>query len=575
MIGPRTLAAQELHAAKYRQRNESFDDYCVRYARTTADDDKHFRLLLDGLRSQALLPAGRQQRAVGWPFLTTAFNCFVGSSIHDSMEGIMNTLKDAALTLRSGGGCGWDFSPIRPTNEPVRRLGDGARASGPVPFMGMWNGMCETIRSAGERRGAMMGVLRVDHPDIMQFVRAKQNDKALTNFNISVAVTNKFMEAVYADGLYDLVFEGRVFNQVRATDVWSIIMENNWDWAEPGTLFIDRINQMNPLNYCEEIVATNPCGEQPLPPNGACLLFSLNVVKYLVPKYSDRSKYEIDYDKFRRDVSIVVRACDNVFESTVFPLVAQKEEAFAKRRMGVGVTGVANALEVCGYRYGTSAYIAAQDQLLAHLRDQAYDTSIDIAQRKGSFPLFDAIKWLDSGFAKTLPAEIRYKIGKHGLRNGLLLSIAPTGTISMAADNVSSGIEPPPLLESTRTILYPEGSREVALNDYAFEEFGVRGRIASDVSPKEHVDALCAAQKFVDSSISKTINVRGTKDAMRRTGEITFEEFKDVYVEAYNGGAKGCSTFNMNGKRMGIIKEQVAEAESCSFDPVTGAKICG
>jgi ribonucleotide reductase alpha subunit len=727
-IGPRNPISQQLHEAKYRQRGESFDDYCVRYARTTADDARHFRDLLYGLRTQAILPAGRQQRAVGWPFQTTAFNCFVGGTIHDSMSGIMDELKNSMMTLRSGGGDGWDFSPLRPHGWPVYGLGDDAYASGPVSFMPLWHSGCSTIRSAGERRGAMMGVLNVHHPDIMSFVRCKANGTSLTNFNISVGVTDEFMEAVQNDGLYELRFPVRptaecptpkVVRTVRALDVWAAIMENNWDWAEPGVLFLDTINRMNPLSYCEYICATNPCvigdtliltsegwrriaecvsksveiwngeqwsrvtprvtgtreqvvhvctedgrhitctrhhefylrngqkveakdlrggveletyslpeelaevqrpvvsqvtdagiadvvycftepmrhrgvfngiltsncGEQPLPPDGACLLLSHNLVKYLVPSYSWTgegrdlrlipTRYEVDLDRLAYDVSVSVRACDNVFESTVFPLEAQRKEALAKRRMGAGVTGVANALEVCGYRYGTAEYIEQQDRVLEVLRDTAYLTSIEMAKVKGSFPLFDAPSWLASGFAQTLPEHIRDGIKRHGLRNGLLLSIAPNGTISLVADNVSSGIEAPPVIEQERTINYVSGQRTVQLNDWAYEEHGIRCRTSLDTSPREHIAVLCAAQRFIDSAISKTTNVRGAKGSVPADGEITFDEYKDLYLDAYKGDAKGCTTFNVNGKRAGIITERAPTQESCLINPATGEKVCG
>lgn len=629
LIGPRNPVCQNLHAAKYRQRGESFDDYCVRYARTTADDETHFRRLLEGLRSQAILPAGRQQRAVGWPYQTTAFNCFVGGTIPDDTRGIGESLTEAMLTLRSGGGCGWDFGTLRPRGEPIRRLGDDAYASGPVSFMGMWHSMCNTIRSAGERRGAMMGVLPVWHPDILTFVRAKENDKELTNFNISVGATDEFMEAVENDKLFTLRFGGRAFGDVRALDLWQIIMENNWDWAEPGILFLDVINRMNPLGYCETIAATNPCGEQPLPPNGACLLLSHNLVKYLVPSFNrdvgggegddgyvaaaptilaDRSRHRpdshpslpavglggtshrggrsargwtIDLDRLAHDVNLTVRACDNVFEKTVYPLEAQRKEALGKRRMGIGVTGVANALEVCGLRYGSEEYLQQQDAILCLIRDVAYRTSIDMAKVKGSFPLFDADRWLESGFAATLPDDIRHDIKRYGLRNGLLLSIAPTGTISLTADNVSSGIEPPPVIEGERVIQTADGPRTFAFNDYAWEEYGVRCRTGRECPPADHVAVLCAAQRWVDSSISKTVNFWGARQTPAAPGELTFAQFKDLYLLAHRGGAKGCSTFNGNGKRVGIITDResdgtsAADGAACSVDPLTGARTCG
>jgi ribonucleoside-diphosphate reductase alpha chain len=576
-MGPRTPFSQQLHAEKYRQKGESFDDYCVRYARTTADDEAHFRKLLEGLRSQAILPAGRQQRSVGWAFQTTGFNCFCAAQIPDSMEGIMQSLKDGAMTLRSGGGCGWDFSTLRPQGEPIRGLGDGAAASGPISFMQMWHAMCNTIRSAGERRGAMMGVLRVDHPDIMQFIRAKQNTNLLTNFNISVTITDAFMEAVDNDKLFALKFGGDSFGDVRALDLWAVLMENNWDWGEPGVLFIDRINRLNPLVYCETIFTTNPCSEEPLPPDGACLLLSQNVVKYLVPKYGSKG-HEIDRDRFVRDAAIAVRACDNVFEKTIFPLPGQRKEAFDKRRMGIGVTGMANALEVCGHRYASPEYLAMQDELLELQRNTAYRTSIEMARQKGAFPLFDADKYLSTPHAKNLPDDIRFGIKKWGLRNGVLMSIAPTGTISWAADNVSSGIEPPCAIEGSRKMLGKgDEERIVPFNDWAYEEHGHRCLTADQVSPQDHVKVLCAAQKWVDASISKTINVTGAKQTPAEPGTISYEEFKDVYKLAYHGGAKGCAAFNRNGKRAGIImnKEVQDEQGSACFITEDGQKICG
>jgi ribonucleoside-diphosphate reductase alpha chain len=567
MIGPANPFSESLHAAKYRQPGESFDDYCVRYSRTLADDERHFRHLLSATRGQRLLPGGRQQLAVGNPFRTTAFSCFVGGTIADDMGSIMDELKNSAMTLRTGGGCGWDFSTLRPEGDPVRKLGPGAVASGPVSFMAMWHAMCGTIMSAGTRRGAMMGILRVDHPEILKFVRAKKDEGSLTNFNISVGITEPFMEALEADGLYDLTFEGRVYNRVRAVDVWAAVMETNWDWAEPGVLFLDVINRMNPLRYIEYIAATNPCSEEPLPPNGACLLGSLNLVKYLVPTYlrgvrggdgaSLRpARYELDLDLFAHDVAVAVRAFDNVIEATTYPLEAQRVEALAKRRMGLGVTGVANALEVCGHRYGTPDYVAAQDRVLGLLRDTAYEASCDLALEKGPFPAFDADGWLASGFAKTLPEPIRDRIRRGGLRNGVLLSIAPTGTISMTADNVSSGIEPPPVLESVRLVNMPDGPVEVELNDWAFAEHGVRGLTADEVSPADHVRVLCAAQQFVDASVSKTVNVSGAVGGKVLPGQVTFNEFKGVYLAAHEGGAKGCATYNRNGKRRGIIADR-------------------
>jgi ribonucleoside-diphosphate reductase alpha chain len=415
----------------------------------------------------------------------------------------------------------------------------------------------------------MMGVLRVDHPDIMRFINAKADQTTLTNFNISVAVSNAFMEALATNSTYDLVFEGRTYSKIHAVDVWARIMERNWDWAEPGILFIDRINEMNPLNYCEHIAATNPCGEQPLPPNGACLLGSLNIPKYI-------SGDDIDYDLLKLDVAVTCRAFDNVIDVTRYPMERQREEQQNKRRMGIGVTGMANALEIIGNRYASKSYLKEQGKILACIRDTAYKTSINAATKLGPFPLFNAKKWLESGFAKTLPDSLRSQIKKKGLRNGLLLSIAPTGTISLCADNVSSGIEPPYSLEQERLIYMPDGQVSVSLVDYAYAKYGVKGKTASSVPASDHIKVLCSAQKYMDSAVSKTCNVNGAVRGESTRGTVSFNGFKKLYLQAYKGGAKGCTTFNKNGKRFGIIKEKLSEETEggCVIDPETGAKTC-
>lgn len=528
-------------------------------------------------------------------------NCFVSGDIPDSYEGIMENLKLGGMTLRTGGGVGWDFSTLRPSGEPIRGLGHGSFASGPISFMRVYDVNCETILTAGHRRGAMMAVLRIDHPDILSFIGSKRATGQLKNFNISVAVTDKFMEALANDGLYDLEFKGARFATVRATDVWAKIMESNWDWAEPGVLFIDRINARNPLYYCESISATNPCAEQPLPPWGACLLGSVNLVKMLTPSrignaveieeihgygtsvlpFQQRivdqraSVYDIDYELLDDVVDVAVRAFDNVPERTVFPLEQQRLEAINKRRMGVGVTGMANAIEIMGFKYGSLAYIEAQDRILERIALQAYRTSVTLAQEKGAFPLFDADKYLDGYFVKTvLDDEIRDGIAKHGLRNGLLLSIAPTGTISMAADNVSSGIEPPYAIKAKYDIIMPEGKVTFDTVDHAFEFFGVTCQTANETTAEQHIDVLCAAQKFVDSSISKTCNVDG-QVAGKGQG-VTFSDFKQLYQRAYDGGAKGCTTFNKNGKLLGVRHEtvEVREADTVCTINEFGQKSC-
>lgn len=603
--GPRTDFGKTIHATKYRTSDERFDDYAVRYARAVSANDEHlFRRVLRYCRDQSLLPAGRQQHSMGRPYLTTAYNCFVGGDVPDSYEGIMDALKWGGMTLRTGGGVGWDFSTLRPNGEPIRGLGHGSFASGPVSFMRVWNTNCETILTAGHRRGAMMGVLRVDHPDIIQFVGAKRATGELKNFNISVAVTDAFMEALESDGLYDLRFGDTRYAPVRAVDVWARIMESNWDWAEPGVLFIDQINQRNPLYYCETIRATNPCAEQPLPAWGACLLGSINIVKMLTPGQiggglsaqeemhgygssvlpfrervvdSRASQWSIDFDLLDDVVDTAVRAFDNVPERTMFPLEQQRKEALDKRRMGVGVTGMANAIEVMGCRYGTSDYIAHQDRVLERIAHRAYRTSIELAKEKGPFPLFDSDKYLAGHFVThVLPEDIRHGIAKHGLRNGLLLSIAPTGTISAAADNLSSGIEPPYAIRGQSDIEMPSGKVTFNTVDHAFEFFGVTCQTADETTAEQHIDVLCAAQRFVDSSISKTCNVAG-QIAGAGPG-VQFVDFKQLYQRAYVGGAKGCTTFNKNGKLFGVRRnlddvEADSDGLACTFDEM-GRRTC-
>lgn len=586
LYGPYTVASQKLHSMKHRAPEESYDDSCVRYARTVADSEAHFRKVLKYRRDMSMLPAGRQQLSVGRPFEATAFNCFCSSRIPDHTVGIFNALSEWALTMRAGGGEGGDFSTLRPSGEPVRGLGPGAVASGPVSFMGVFNEMCRTIMSAGSRRGAMMGMLRVDHPDILKFVNAKKDQISLTNFNISVSVTDEFMEALYADGVYQLRFGDTLFQKIRATDIWAVIMENNWDYAEPGVIFIDRINQLNPLYYCETIYSTNPCSEQPLPPWGCCLLGSINLTKLLYPSHKlpvsiDEQRYSLDLELLDDIVETSVIAYDNVIDRTVYPFPQQQEEEKNKRRMGIGVTGMANALEVLGYRYGTTDYLTKQDEILARILYKSYEVSIKIAKEKGSFPLFDVDKYLTSPFIAGLPEHIRDGIKRYGIRNALLTSIAPTGSISLDADNVSSGIEPVFALETDREIITPNGKETYRLKDYAYEFYGVEGVTASEVSPQIAVEVLCRAQKWVDSSISKTCNVNGQIGG--KGPGTSFSEFKQLYLQAWEGGAKSCSTFNINGKRRGVMKSIENDSAdvnvndeglACFVDVNTGARMC-
>lgn len=438
--------------------------------------------------------------------------------------------------------------------------------------MHIFDSVCKTVSSAGNRRGAQMGVLRVDHPDIEEFIEAKTNSDNLTAFNISVGITDKFMEAVIHGLEFELKFGGRVHKRVDAKYLWDKIMRATWDWAEPGVLFIDRINELNNLWYCETIAATNPCGEQPLPPYGACLLGSFNLVKYLKGDHIsiDPCIYleKFDWDLFKLDIAEVVRAMDNIIDNTIYPLPEQEKEAKSKRRMGLGITALANAGEIMGLTYGSHDFLEFEDKVLSFLANEAYRTSAMLANEKGTFPLYDPDLYNRSGFLVRLEKDVRDLIREVGVRNSHLLSIAPTGTISLSADNVSSGCEPVFSHYYDRTIQTEDGPIIERVDDYAYREYGVKGKTADECSIKEHLDVLITASKWVDSAVSKTINVGD---------QITWDEFKDIYMIAWKTGCKGVTTFRAAGKRYGILNKVEEEEEpplACYYDPESGKKHC-
>lgn len=561
-------------APKYLEQGECFKEGMSRIADNLKDNYEHFRKCQEILMDRRFLPGGRIQASAGAARQTTALNCYVSKTILDSMDGIMSALADAAETMRLGGGDGFDFSTLRPKGALIKSLG--STSSGPISFMGVWDSMCATIKSAGHRRGAMMGVLNISHPDIEEFITCKQKDGFLTNFNISVAVTDEFMQAVKDDTDFDLVFDGVVYKTVRAQYLWNKIMRNTWDHAEPGVLFIDTINKKNNLSYCEVIAATNPCGEQPLPPNGACLLGSFNLTKYVHMANTEKLFNGIgpdvwfDYGKFVKDIYPIQRMMDNVLDRTVYPLEAQKEEAFNKRRMGLGVTGVANAAEFLGFEYGSPEMLKWMGKVMTLLRDNVYLSSVQLAKEKGAFPLYDK-RYLDGQFIKTLPDYIQHEIEEHGIRNSHLLSIAPTGTISLWAGNVSSGIEPVFQHSYNRRVVMPGVTGEVKwfyIEDYAYSEWGLKGKTSDEVSAKEHIEVLNLASRLVDSACSKTCNVGD---------DVNFDDFKELYMMAYDGGSSGCTTFRPAGFRRGVmeaIKEGEAEATACFIDLDTGERKC-
>ena len=563
--GPSLPISQEIDKMKYRQTDESFDEKIKRIAKTLSDGIEHQYELEEILGEMRFLPAGRVQSAIGSRRITTAYNCFVSGTIEDSMNDIMARAAEAAETMRRGGGIGYDFSTIRPRGDEIKSLQ--SKSSGPVSFMGIFDAVCQTIASSGHRRGAQMGVLRVDHPDIHEFVMAKRNSDKLTGFNVSVGITDKFMQALDTeDGEFDLTFEGKVYKTIDAKELWNEIMQSTWDWAEPGVLFIDKIQDMNNLWYCEDIAATNPCGEQPLPPYGACLLGSFNLTKYV----NIGLGCTFDFAQLKRDIPRVVRAMDNVIDRTIYPLKAQSDEAKNKRRMGLGVTGLANAGELLGLPYGSAGFLDWAEKVFACIRDHTYKSSALLAAEKGTFPMYRE-EYLKSNFIKTLPYNVRKLIKEHGIRNSHLTSIAPTGTISLVADNVSGGIEPIFSHYYDRTIRTFDGDQTERVEDYAYTR-GVKGRTANELSVHEHVEVLALASHYVDSAVSKTCNVGE---------EVSFEEFKQVYYNAWKAGCKGITTFRAAGKRYGILNEvkeekgdETEKVEACFIDPQTGQKEC-
>lgn len=532
-------------------------------------------------------------------------NCFVGGIMEDTFvdgEGsIMHRAMQAAVTMRSGGGLGTNYGTLRPRGARVKKIM--GVSSGPVTFMHIQDAVGHATSSYGNRRGAQMGVLPVDHPDIEEFIDSKKPPAAaapimemvdywkeaaklgdpvavqkfwswmnalqatlrLTGFNISVGIYDAFMESLERGESYKLRFGNKVYREISSSELWEKIMRSTWDWAEPGTLFLDTINRENNLWYGEKITACNPCAEQSLPPHGACLLGSFNLVKYLCAR-TDGSRY-FSFDRLVEDIPTVVRAMDNVIDQAIYPLPEQEREAQNKRRMGLGVTGLANTLEALGLPYGDPGFLEMQGDILKTIAHECYSASIKLAEEKGAFPFLDAEKYLQSGHNKrVLTDEHRDGIRKHGIRNSHLTSIAPTGTISLTADNVSSGIEPVFAYHQKRQINFLDGKKQVDLVDYGVDNFKVRGRKADQVTAQQHLDVLLTAQKWVDSAVSKTCNV---------SGDMPWADFKDIYRKAWAGGAKGITTFNKDGKRSGILTDNDAAEVglSCSVDS-SGRKSC-
>ncbi|MFW6092930.1 MAG: adenosylcobalamin-dependent ribonucleoside-diphosphate reductase [Pseudomonadota bacterium] len=523
---------------------------------------------VEALTDFRFLPGGRILAGAGTGRHVTLFNCFVMGRIEDAMEAIFESLKEGALTMQAGGGVGFDFSTLRPQGTRAHETGN--IASGPVSFMRIWDAMCATVLSTGARRGAMMATLRCDHPDIETFVAAKADPRELRHFNCSVLATDAFMTAVADDADWPLVFPAaqlaesapgpvierpwpgsggsvpcRIVRTIPARHLWQRIMRATYDYAEPGVLFIDRINERNNLRYTEEISATNPCGEQPLPPYGACDLGSINLTRFVAQPFSSRATF--DFEAVERLVPVAVRMLDNVIDASLFPLRAQADQARRTRRIGLGITGLADALAMLGVHYASDAGRAAAAGMMRSIRDAAYRASVGLAREKGAFPLLDPDAFLAAPGPAGLDAGLRNAIARHGIRNSHLTTVAPTGTISLLAENVSSGIEPAYELYFRRRVLAADGHwSEHELEDYAHRLWRRAHQdapppdalvTAPELSPGAHLDMEAAVAPYVDSAISKTINV---------PEDLAFDAFESVYRQAYDLGLKGCTTFRPN-----------------------------
>jgi len=556
-----------------------------KFSNNSHNPSELFLQYVEALNDFKFIPAGRITAGAGSGRSVTLFNCYVMGTIPDSMGGIFDMLKEAALTMQQGGGIGYDFSPLRPANAPVK--GVDADASGPITFMNVWDAMCRTVMSAGSRRGAMMATMMCDHPDIEAFITAKRDPLALRMFNLSVLITDKFMEAVERNLSWDLVHEVapsagskardygnrsvHVYKTIMARDLWNLIMQSTYAQAEPGVIFIDRINTQNNLWYMENISATNPCGEQPLPPYGACLLGSINLTKMVVKPFDDDGG--IDYDLLIQTTKAAVRMLDAVIDISNFPIPQQKAEAKEKRRMGIGISGLADALFMMNVTYGTDVAADIAETIMNRITISAYEESIELAKEFGPCPATATLeqrqKFIESGFMQGMPHHIKNGIIKWGIRNTHLTSVAPTGTISLYAGNISSGVEPIFAPKYTRKVLEKDGSRrEEVVEDYAIMLYRemkpgqASGHLvtAQDLKPMEHLRMQAAVQKWVDSSISKTINC---------PEDISYEDFVEVYLEAWKQGCKGCTTYRPNAITGSVLSVETKQEEKGSPELIT------
>lgn len=572
---------------KYRWKDETIDQMYERIAHAIYEKDKSgsnsdVEAAYSALKQLLWVPGGRIMAGAGTPKRVTMMNCYVNETVDDSMEGIMHALRNTALTLQQGGGIGTDFSTLRPEGALLTRTH--TKASGPIPFMHMWDRASATIRSAGDRRGAMMGTMCDTHPDLPKFIHSKRTAGSLTQFNISVLISDAFMEAVKDDeewvlhfntppyerdsslAEYDFVDDKGIqqyaYSVWKAQDLWRLITENTYEYSEPGVIFIDRVNELNNLYYCETLRCTNPCGEQPLPPHGTCNLGHVNLARIVLNPFTTRA--QIDFDLLRDVTRMGVRFLDNVIDVTQYPLEEQRKEELNKRRLGLGFTGLADMLAQLGVRYGSPEAARITEEVVRTMCWEAYSTSADLAKEKGAFPLFDAKQYLGgSNFASlNLPTEIKRKIREFGVRNSLLMTVAPTGTGSIVVGNVSSGGEPVFLHEVERKVLkstssaFTDEHTTYIARGYGAEIYRALNPdvkdlpsymvTAEDLTVEEHVVMQAAAQRWIDSSISKTVNV---------PKETPYEEFVKVYSLAYSLGCKGCTTYRPSDIRGSVLSK--------------------
>lgn len=551
----------QLHQEKYRDTNQSKDNHNTQIALKLGSTELHQLELQESLQNDRFLPAGRVQAAIGAQEREVSpFNCSVSQRIDDSMDSIMGALGNAAKILRLGTGIGYNFSNLRPKGSEIKKLK--TESSGPLSFMKIFDVMASTIASSGHRRGAQMGIMNVNHPDIEAFIDAKMAKDAYRQFNLSVGISDKFMEAVKEDAEWQLDHSGTIYKTIRARYLWEKITKNAYISAEPGIIFIDRLNDMNNLHYCEEIEATNPCAEQPLPPYGLCMLGSFNLVSYL--KIRRGANPIFDYETFAGDIHSWVEAYDNIFDNAVYAIPEHKQEALNKRRIGLGFTGIANAIEMLHgeANYGSEIFCATLNVICETLRNRVYLASINLAKTRGAFPLFDADKYCESKFVKTLPITIQKQIKKYGIRNSHLISYAPCGTISQVAGNVSSGVEPIFYHEVSRDVHMKDGKVNVTLQDYNYRTYGFKGKTLEQCSVEDHLRVADTIQKHCDSAISKTVNV---------ASNCNYEDYKEIYIQAHKLGLKGITVYRPTELRGSVITEAKKEQTNVVEKDFVGA----